>query len=157
MGSPLLPVWLACSRASSTAVKMALEVTVAPEVASTPSVPLASMIAPGSCSIALEPMPCVSEFLPTSTLTMTPPSIVTVTGTLPPIPLPSAKYSPSAYWVAVAARAGDGDRMSMTSAVVGPQEKPRPATTARGIANLTTFCTDIMRSPITSNLVFDIG
>jgi hypothetical protein len=48
---------LACSRQSSTAVKMALEVTEAPETPSTPSVPLASTMSSGSCSMALEPMP----------------------------------------------------------------------------------------------------
>ena len=76
------------ARASSTAVKMALEVTEAPETPSTPSVPLAATISAGSCSMALEPMPWVSELSPTSTAVMTPPSMVTVTGTLPPMPLP---------------------------------------------------------------------
>ena len=69
---------------------MALEVTVAPETASTPSVPLASTMAAGSCSMALEPMPWVSELSPTVTSATLPPSTVTVTGTLPPMPLPSA-------------------------------------------------------------------
>ena len=74
--------------ASSTAVKMALEVTLAPETPSTPSMPLAATISAGSCSMALEPMPWVSELSPTTTSVMAPPSIVTVTGTSPPMPLP---------------------------------------------------------------------
>ena len=86
---------LAWFRQSSTAVKMAFEVTEAPETASTPSVPLALTMASGSCSMALEPMPSVSEFSPTSTLAILPSLTVTVTGTSPPMPLEEALYSPS--------------------------------------------------------------
>ena len=78
------------ARHSSTAARMALEVTVAPETASTPSVPPASTILAGSSSMALEPMPGVSELGPTSTEAISPSLTVTVTGTSPPMPLPEA-------------------------------------------------------------------
>ena len=74
---------------------MALEVTEAPETPSTPSVPLASTILAGSCSMALEPTPWVSELSPTSTALILPSVIVTVTGTSPPMPLADASYVPS--------------------------------------------------------------
>ena len=38
--------------------------------------------------MALEPMPWVSEFSPTSTAVILPPSTVTVTSKEPPMPLP---------------------------------------------------------------------
>ena len=76
--------------ASSTAEKIALLVIVAPLTPSTPAVPLAATMASGSCSTALEPMPWVSEFSPTVTDATLPPSTATVTGTLPPMPFPSA-------------------------------------------------------------------
>ena len=49
----------------------------------------------GSCSMALELMPWVSELSPTVTVATFPSLTSTVTGTLPPMPLPSAVYSPS--------------------------------------------------------------
>ena len=80
----------ASSRIAFTALKMALEVTDAPETPSTPSVPLASTIFAGSCSMALEPTPSVSSLSPTVTSVILPPEMVTVTGTSPPMPLPEA-------------------------------------------------------------------
>ena len=81
------PAW---ASASLTAVRIALEVRVAPETPSTPSVPLASTISDGSCSMAFVPMPWVSELSPTVTSVILPPETVTVTGTSPALPCADA-------------------------------------------------------------------
>jgi hypothetical protein len=78
---------------------MPLDVTVAPETASTPSRPLAATMRPGSCSMALEPMPWVSPLSPTTTETMAAFWMVTVTSKSPAMPCPVPVYTPSAQTV----------------------------------------------------------